>query len=325
MRESLKEDSRQEFGLNINQPSIDGSISSAWPSFTQRLALALEILLEDQCLVISVKDSNVCVQWAAQGFFGMRMETTSNCYRQQSDQLSKKQIARLVAMGWHQPTKNPEDSLPKTDPDGSPNFFVDIPQPLDFAAMAGLAVRTFTEVLEISHPAMLEYNAFHDNGNSIVFSELGLKRAINCEDTEQKSDLPELLLRSVRELTGLDDLDFDADGDIGGIRYGNGISYVRIGENGYIRFYSILIKDVKETKALLMRINEMNYEYGHMHLIVKKGVVLALSDVLAKPFIESIIAYALGNFCQVVHDFVGELQTEFGGEASTPQPVLVTH
>ena len=53
-------------------------VSVAWPPFAQKLAATLEKLQEDQYLILSVKRSNRYVQFAVQGSFGIRVETTSN-------------------------------------------------------------------------------------------------------------------------------------------------------------------------------------------------------------------------------------------------------
>ena len=61
-----------------------------------------------------------------------------------------------------------------------------------------------------------------------------------------------------------------------------------------------------------MLINKLNGENGCMHLVVRNGVILALSDVVAEPFIASHVAHSLGNFCQIADCFYKELQSEFG-------------
>ncbi|PIW09503.1 MAG: hypothetical protein COW39_04670, partial [Comamonadaceae bacterium CG17_big_fil_post_rev_8_21_14_2_50_60_13] len=96
----------------------------AWPPFEQKLAAVLARLEEDQYLVISVKGTNRYVQFAGQGSFGMRVETTSNNYLSKPDQLDAEQVAALQQADWNDPTSDPDASAPENDPDGSPNFFV---------------------------------------------------------------------------------------------------------------------------------------------------------------------------------------------------------
>ena len=148
-----------------------------WPPFAEKLAGVLGALEEDQFLVVSVKRSNRFVQFAAQGAFGMRVETTSNQYLTASERLGPGQFAALEAAGWRGPTGNAGESTPEKDPDGSPNFFVEYDAPVPFNAVAELAVHTLTEILRVPHPGFLEYEAFDASGNAILLPSLGLMRA----------------------------------------------------------------------------------------------------------------------------------------------------
>lgn len=300
--------------------------SSAWPQFAERLQSALAGLVEDQYLILSLKGSNQCIQFAAQGFFGMRLETTSNFFMDDAHQLSDEGIARLMGLGWHAPTSDPEHSSPRDDPDGSPNFFIDFPLPLNCKELAGLTVRTFTEVLNVPHPGYLEYEAFRLGGESIPLPMLGLKRVIQSGESEEHGRLSQLLLDTIKELTGIGEWSFDDDGDIGGIRYGSAVTHARLIEDRpYIRFHSLLISNVVDTQRLLVRVNEMNAETGFMHMVVKDGAVLAVSDVLVTPFIASHVAHALGNFSQTAENLHDTLQAEFGDFVSDPQHSPVKH
>ena len=142
-----------------SKPNPPSRLSAAWPPFARQLAEVLEALDEDQFLILSVKRSNRFVQFAAQGSFGMRVETTSNSYLAKADQLDLRQISALTDLGWKDPTGTPVESTPEADPDGSPNFFVEFPVPVSFDAVADLAVRTISEVLRLPHPGSLEYRS----------------------------------------------------------------------------------------------------------------------------------------------------------------------
>lgn len=135
-----------------------GRVSVAWPPFARKLAAVLQTLEEDQYLILSVKRSNQYVQFAAQGSFGMRAETTSSSYLVESEQVNARQIAALLDAGWHAPTGTPAESTPADDPDGAPNFSLDFSAPVSFDTVANLAVRTLAEILRVPHPGFLEYN-----------------------------------------------------------------------------------------------------------------------------------------------------------------------
>ena len=303
-------------------------LSEAWTPFAQKLGAVLEKLVEDEILILSLKRSNLFIQFVSQGSFGMRSETVSNYYRDDAQQLDQQQTADLTDIGWQTPTRNPDESTPETDPDGSSNFFFDAIVPWQGMNLANVTVRTLVQVLKVSHPGFLEYDAFDSNGQSLPLPSLGLKRQIASDDGEKDGALPQLLLETIKELTGIDDWQFDEDGDIGGIRYGSVSTYARlIDDRPYVRFYATLIRDLEETQALFMRINELNGDNGHLHFVVKNGAVTALSDVLVTPFVTSHVAHALGNFCQTVDEVNDTLQAEFGGDAASIEqpPSRLTH
>lgn len=150
--------------------------SEAWPHFARKLSAALRMLEEDQFLILSIKQSNQYIQFAAQGSFGMRAETTSNSYLPKSRQLTEQQIASLIDVGWHPPSGPPADATPEKRPDGSPNYFIDFLVPKTFKVVASAAVRTFAEILQVPHPDYLEYELFDADGNTFALPELGLKR-----------------------------------------------------------------------------------------------------------------------------------------------------
>jgi type III secretion system-like peptide-binding chaperone len=154
--------------------------AAAWERFQRRLAEVLPDLSEDEYLIITRKQTNQFVQFAAQGQHGMRVEAVGNEFLSASAQLSDESIASLVAMGWHAPTyalttKPADEDEPA---DGSPNFYLDAATPVPFGELAALAVRTLREIHRISHPGWLEYATLSaDEGLSIRFPSLGIKRA----------------------------------------------------------------------------------------------------------------------------------------------------
>lgn len=306
------------------QPQV---LSEAWVPFSQRLSSILQNLEEDQFIILTKKHSKEFIQIVCQGSFGTRLETISNFFRDEANQLTEAQIANLIQLGWYFPTGDQVFGTPEFIPDGSPNFYYDAPIPIDFAALAGMAVKTFTDVLHISHPGFLEYQAFDQDGNSLPLPTLGLKLSIQSEESDQNSKLSKMLLDTVKELTAIDDLSYDADGNICGIYYGSINACARlIDDLPYIRLFSGLLDNIETTHELLVRLNELNAENGHMHLIVRDGFVIALSDILIRPFIASHIAHGLENFCQISDEMHITLQAEFGDGASVvEQPTKLKH
>lgn len=158
--------------------SVQPPAKVAWRRFAARLHEVIGALEEDEYLIVLVKRSNYFVQFAAQGACGMRAEAVSNYYLAEPDSLDEAQHAALLALGWRAPTNLPEGLAASWHrPDGSSNYFLDIAPPVDYAALALLAVATLVQVLGAAHPGELEYRAFSEDGASIRFPTLAIRRA----------------------------------------------------------------------------------------------------------------------------------------------------
>jgi len=149
----------------------------AWTDFGFRLMQALVALGEDEYLIISLKGSNRFVQFAGQGGHGMRVETVSNFYLPESERLGEVQHDLLLKLGWNAPCNLPDEF--GHEPVGSPNYFLDLPQPVDFGSVASLAANTLLGPLDADHPLDLEYRSFAESGEGIRWPTLKLRRAPN--------------------------------------------------------------------------------------------------------------------------------------------------
>jgi hypothetical protein len=296
--------------------SATSRLSVEWPPFAEKLATALAKLEEDQYLILLVKRSNRFVQFAAQGSYGMRVETTSNAYLSKPEKLNKRQIATLLQNGWSDPTASPDESTPENDPDGSPNFFVEFSDPVSFTAVANLAVRTLAEILRVPHPGSLQYDAFSADGEKIALPELGLQREKPASRKDEQEDLPQLLLETLKSTTGIADLDYDDDGDIG-VRCGSAVVFVRLtNDSPFVRIHSHLLRGVEESEGLLARLNDMNANEIVMHFIYRNDTVYAVADVCAAPFVADHVALVFDHFCAIADGIDGLLQVDFGGETA---------
>lgn len=230
----------------------------------------------------------------------------------------------LHAFGWQSPTGSPEHSTPERDPDGSPNFFIDCPAPVQFGDLADLATRTLIEVLQVPHPGFLEYKAFDADGNSLIWSELGVMR----ERREEKiGDIARSLLATVRQEVGVADLEFDADGDIG-VRYGSVAVWLRLtGRPPHVRIQAPLLREVEETPKLLSRLNALNTSIGHPLFCASNDGVFAVSYVPAMPFVADHVVQALKEFCELTDGIDELLELEFGGRTmfEKAMPSMLKH
>lgn len=299
--------------MGTKQTSVPVRRSKDWPRFEARLAETLAKLEEDQFLVVSVKQSNRYVQFSAQGSFGMRVETTSNHYLAKDERLGRKQVAALKKLGWQPPTAIPKRSSPERDPDGSPNFFIDVDSPVDAAVIARLAVTTLVDVLGVAHPGHLEYEAFDAPGGEVELAELGLKRALRNPDAGGDDAV---LLKLIREITGISTLKRDEDGDIG-VRYGSTLIYARILEDpARVHLFSPLVREIAERPEIHERINRLNAGSDGIRYFWINGAIYAALDIPADPFSAREVASAYRHFSVVIDDIDDLLQSEFGGQTS---------
>jgi hypothetical protein len=148
--------------------------AEAWKRFEHELAQALAGLEEDEWLVLSLKERPRFVQFMNQGGAGARAETVSDFYLDEGAQLSEGERARLLRLGWSAPTNLPDAF--GYQPDGSPNYFADLANPVPWDELAMLAVATLKAVHGAAHPNVLEYTTGSRNGASPRFPNLGIRR-----------------------------------------------------------------------------------------------------------------------------------------------------
>jgi hypothetical protein len=297
-----------------NKLTPSGYLSLAWPPFGQKLAAVLEKLEEDQYLILSVKGSHRFIQFAAQGSFGMRVETTSNSYLAKPERLNKRQISTLIDVGWHAPTGSPAQSTPKKDPDGSPNFFAEFSAPVPFEAVTNVTVRTFAEILGVSHPGFLQYESFDREGEAIALPELGVKQ--RAPGVDNPEDLSQILLATLRETTGISELHYDDDGDIA-IRYGSALTFVRLAADPpCVLIHASLLRDVEESPQLFARLNDINASERLMRFVFKNGAIYGVADISAVPFVRALVVQTILHFCAIAGGIDRRLQAEFGGRTA---------
>lgn len=296
------------------RPDSASKVSSAWFPFTASLASVLEQLQEDQFLILSAKGSNRFVQFYAQGAFGMRAEAVSNEYLTGSERLSVAQVVRLGELGWQAPSGTSRTSTPQSDPDGSPNHYINVASPIPFAELAELAVRTLREVMAVPHPQFLEYSALDTRGNILEFNELGLLRAAA---NDRRAYLERRVLKTLYALTGLDDLAFNEKGVVG-LRYGDCAVLIRpTPDQGAVFVDSPLLIGLDASSALFKELNALNGGDSRMWFAFDGDTVTARCDVAIEAFLPSIFGQILEDFCEQCQAVSELLQSAFGG-----RPVL---
>jgi len=166
------------------------STPDSWVAFEDALARAVSDLDEDEFLVIERKNTNYFVQFAAQGSSGLRVEASANAYQPRHARIPESAILQLIHIGWKSPTyvQTHEHSEPV---DGSPNFYLDVADPVPFADISALAVETLRGSFGARHPAELQYEAYSDRLTSIRFPHLGIKRRMSVLRSAVASSLQE--------------------------------------------------------------------------------------------------------------------------------------
>ena len=303
--------------IRVSRPSR----SKAWPQFTTALASTLSALDEDQFVVISRKDRPWYVQFVALGSFGMRAEMVSNSYLADTEQIPDESITTALALGWQNPTGDPDASTPEHDPDGSPNYFREWPQPVAFIDVARIAVDTLIDVLAAPHPGTLTYDARTASGMQLVLPSLGLKpesaRPTSEADAQPSpqsaAEVTRQLLTVLRQVSGNDELDIDSDGDIP-LRYGSAMVFVRALEDPpIVRVFSPALRDICAGVDLIQAVNQLNGQQLFVKWAVDDASVVASIDLFGDPLTTEHLLHACGVVGEIVNDFDEPLQERFGG------------
>jgi hypothetical protein len=155
--------------------------SDGWHVFHQDLAEALADLAEGETLILATEDTEYFLQFAGMGQRGMRLEAVSNAYLGAECRLGDAAFAHLTSLGWSSPTYF-ESDVSTAPPEGSPNFFIDAPCPVEHSELARIAVRTLREVHGAVDPSNLLYRAYSLEFTSIRFSLLGATRCDTLEE-----------------------------------------------------------------------------------------------------------------------------------------------
>lgn len=286
------------------------SIPQAWAPFSKKLAAVLSKLEMDQYLIISAKDSNRFVQFANEGEAGTRIEVTSNHFLKGRDRLNRRQISWLRTNGWNAPTGDVNEATPEKDPNGSPNYFVDLPVSVAAKDIARLAISALVHVWGIPNSASLVYEAFGPNGRTLQFDQLGLKPV-----PLQGRRLMEKVLEVFRQVTGIADLELDKDGDV--LIFRGGIPIWTTPVENKMRLCSAILGEVIETPAILRRLNKLNKEAHGLRCVIHDETIYTSFDILANPFIPEHFMTAIEEFSENAIRIATLLRDELSCEAST--------
>lgn len=295
-----------ERGLS-QRHSADRRVSKDWITFAHQFAQVLSRLEENQFLILSAKRGNRYLQFSCQGSWGMRAEVTSNHFLNGDERLARREMAWLRAHGWNAPTGTPKQATPDKDPDGSPNYYIDFLVSVPISDVVSVAIDTLIHGLALPYPGVLSYESFNSAGGALEFQELGLKSA-----PRQSKPLMEQVLTLFRSVTGIENLTFDDDGDLG-VRYG-AILVSAVQLENRVRLFSALVTGVAESQLLLRKLNQINDGVLRIRLFWHDDVVYAALGIPADPFVPAHLATAMNEFSEVAEGLAIVLRAEFSGK-----------
>jgi hypothetical protein len=185
------------------ESEAETELSRAWSTLEQRLAAALESLSGNEFLILVRPGTEHFVQFAAHDGEGLRAEAVSGYYTEEPAEVLDARHERLLALGWRAPTNFP-DHLSGHEPEGSPNYFLDLAEPVRFPALAATVVRTLREAYAVSTPEALAYEAFRHQ-SPMTLPGLGIAAERDLEGAEGDAEATEV----PRRFKGGDDVTFE--------------------------------------------------------------------------------------------------------------------
>jgi len=298
---------------NSSAKALPGSISEEWRPFAVSVADAVAHLKEDQFLIISVKKSSRFIQFAGQGSFGLRAEVVANTFLSPGEWIDEAGLEELRHLGWRAPTGSPEAATPERDPDGSPNYFMQCPNPFDSTHLADVAVRTLSHVLGVPHPGFLEYQSFDAGGERLSFPSLGLRKVRKMARPTSAKNTSAALLAAMRQMTGIADLEYDEDGDVP-VCSGSIVIFTSLAADGSsARIRAPLAVDVTPSPELLVLINEVNALTWYLRIVFGGTAIIAVTEVPLVPFVQEHFAAAFEEVCRAGDTLSDLLRAELAG------------
>jgi hypothetical protein len=243
----------------------------------------------------------------------------------QEFRMDRAAVADLVALGWSPPgvLAGSGDSFGlRSSHDKAGQF-------------AAVVTRTLRDVYGAPHPAFLVYLVHDENDEPIEASPLGTARhepsievALDALDeagaleaalagiTEDVVPLEERVRTVVATMskTSLDQLQVDADGDIG-IRAGSAMVFVRVRDNPpLVDVFSPILTEVEPTEQLYVKLSELTNRMPIGRLYCAQDTVWASIPVFGRNFQAVHLMLAMQVMTGLADELDDRLHGEFGGK-----------
>jgi len=312
-----------------------------WAALARALASALATLEDEQRLTLRPRQTAAFVRATARRAGGLRIEAASNNSLAEPEWLDRRGIRRMKQLGWLLPTHPPgKGVLTDRQRKGSTEFFLDLGEDVDCAAVAEMLIATLREVYGIPSPGRLVYTASDDRGREILLPTLGLDRVpASAEPAGQAkllrpqnaTQLEDAVLATLKDSMDISDMAFDARHEISLCR-GKVSVLLRVATDApSLDIYATVARKAQPGLELLEALNEHNNELRFIQLTLAGPSVVACVSVDATVFHPGLLTRALTALADAVDATRAEFRARFAGKldfgddpAPAPQPSQTT-
>jgi len=302
---------------------LDRTTRRAWRRFQERLADHIVGMVDDDVLLVeaeSTVDGDApgaapYAQLCAWGDDLVRAEISSNAYLAEGHQLDAAAAARVVELGWAEPTHGSDD-----EPDeGSANFFIDLER-RDADRLAAMTVAVLRDVFGVAHPAFLTSPDMDVAGDARPSADAGHADQPLAVMPESHEHLWALVDAALARPDG-SPLEHDENGDIP-LPYGSALIYVRVSDVApVVEVYSMVVIGVEDLDRAAHEIVRLNRDNPLVKFLLFEDFVVARCDLLSAPFAPAILRATLPWMADVVDRIDDELVAVIGGRrACDPVP-----
>jgi hypothetical protein len=308
-----------------------GDPLEAWSAFEARLAETLRAMDKATYLVISIAGAprggaSDYVQFAQGGLLGFRAEAAGNHFLPAGHGLGEEQEERLESLGWQRPGAGSQGR----------NWVREWEEPVPFAEVASIAVRTLREVYGAAIPDDLRYRSggFPAHHGPVSEPDLGIPPdrpaspppgtpsiREHIHPGAEPDEAEATLETALAEFIAGADLVADQDGDLP-IRVGSALLFVRplAGRPPLLQVFSPIVSGLDVTPALLEALNDVNRHILFGRVFWTEREVVVSMELTAVGITASQLAFAcvqLGNLADHLDDV---LRGRFGGRTMFEVP-----
>ena len=319
----------QPEGILLDEPTtadLRAKVTEAWREFAAALAAVLptlppgahvDLTLDPTASGTGMAVYSVSLRVLDDG--GIEALAVGNAGLPEGFRMDRSAVADLVALGW-----SPPGVLP-----GSGDSFGLRSSTAQANRLATVVTRTLRDVYGAPHPAFLVYLVHDDADQPIDAPPLATARHEPIADADAP-DAATALVDAADEVipledrvrtvvatmskTGVDELQVDADGDIG-IRAGSAMVFVRVRDNPpLVDVFSPILTEVEPTEQLYVKLSELTNRMPIGRLYCAQDTVWASIPVFGRNFQATHLMLAVQVMTGLADELDDRLHGEFGGK-----------